>query len=131
MENNEGFSLTYSAAQQREIEAIRKKYLPQQEDKLEQLRRLHQGASRKARASAITVGTVGALTMGTGMSLAMTELGQLLGTYQHLSMLIGIIVGIVGMLLVALAYPVYDRGLKRARQKIAPQILQLTDELMK
>lgn len=130
MENNEGFSLTYSAAQQREIEQIRKKYLPQQEDKLEQLRRLHYGASRKARAKAITVGTVGALIMGTGMSLAMTELGAVLGLHRWLSMGIGIGVGLLGMGLVALAYPVYERGLKRARKKIAPQILQLTDELM-
>lgn len=131
MENNEGFSLTYSAAQQREIEQIRKKYLPQQEDKLEQLRSLHRSVSRKAQARSITVGSVGALIMGTGMSLAMTDLGQILGAHRHLSMVIGVGVGMVGLLLVALAYPVYDRTLKRTRKKIAPQILQLTDELMK
>lgn len=130
MENKEGFSLNYSAAQQREIEAIRNKYLPQQEDKLEQLRSLHRSASRKARTGAITVGAIGALIMGTGMSFAMTDLGKILGAYQDLAMVIGIAVGILGMILVALAYPVYDRSLRRARRRIAPQILQLTDELM-
>ena len=41
MENNEGFHFTYSAAQQQEVEDIRKKYLPKEEDKMEQLRKLH------------------------------------------------------------------------------------------
>ena len=127
MENKEGFSFTYSANQQKEVEAIRKKYLPREEDKMEQLRRLHAVPTQKAQAASLAVGVVGALIMGTGMSLAMTQIGAALGS---LAMVIGILVGIVGMVLVALAYPLYNRVLKKQREKIAPEILRLTEELL-
>lgn len=128
MENKEGFNFTYSAAQQQEVENIRKKYLPKEEDKMEQLRKLHSIPTQKAKAASLTVGIIGALIMGTGMSLAMTDIGAALGS---LAMVIGIAVGIVGMVLVALAYPIYNRVLKNERKKIAPEILRLTDELLK
>ena len=128
MENKDGFSFTYSAQQQKEVEAIRKKYLPQETDKMEQLRKLHAIPTQKARAASLTVGIIGALIMGTGMSLAMTEIGAALGS---LAMVIGILVGIVGMVLVALAYPIYNRVLNKQRAKIAPEILRLSDELLK
>ena len=128
MENKENFSFTYSAQQQKEIEAIRKKYLPQEEDKMEQLRRLHAVPTQNAQSAAITMGVIGVLILGTGMSLAMTELGTILGS---LAMVIGVLVGIVGMVLVALAYPTYNRVLKKQRSRIAPEILRLTDELLK
>ena len=128
MENKEGFSFTYSAEQQKEIEAIRNKYLPKEADKMEQLRELHAVPTQKAQAWAVAVGVIGALIMGTGMSLAMTDIGAALGS---LAMVIGIIVGIVGMVLVALAYPLYNRVLKKQREKIAPEILRLSDELLK
>lgn len=128
MENKEGFSYTYSASQQQEVENIREKYLPKEEDKMEQLRKLHRSAGQKAQARAIAVGVIGALIMGTGMSLCMTELGAALG---NLAFLIGILAGIVGILLVALAYPVYNRVLRKQRERIAPEILRLTDELLK
>ena len=128
MENNEKFSFTYSAEQQKEIEAIRKKYLPKEADKMDQLRKLHAVPTQKAQTWAIAVGVIGALIMGTGMSLAMTDIGAVLG---NLSMLIGVAVGLVGMILVALAYPLYNRVLKKERQKIAPEILRLSDELLK
>lgn len=128
MENKEGFSFTYSAAQQQEVEDIRKKYLPKKEDKMEQLRKLHAIPTQKAQATSLAVGVIGALIMGTGMSLAMTDIGAALGS---LSMVIGIVIGIVGMVLVALAYPLYNRVLKKQREKIAPEILRLSDELLK
>ena len=128
MENKEGFNFTYSAAQQQEVEDIRKKYLPKEEDKMEQLRKLHAIPTQKAQAASLAVGIIGALIMGTGMSLAMTDIGSALGS---LSMVIGIVIGIVGMVLVALAYPLYNRVLKKQREKIAPEILRLSDELLK
>jgi len=128
MENiKTSFSYNYSAAQRQEIENIRKKYIPKEADKMEQLRKLHNSASRKAQGWAIAVGVIGALIMGTGMSLAMTDIGSALGS---LAMVIGIVIGVLGMILVALAYPVYNRVLKNERQRIAPEILRLTDELM-
>ena len=127
MQNN-SFEYTYSAQQQKEVEAIRKKYLPQEEDKMEQLRKLHAVPTQKAQAAALAVGIIGALIMGTGMSFVMTDFGAFLGAY---SMGIGIAVGLAGMVPVALAYPVYNRVLRKQREKIAPQILRLSDELLK
>ena len=76
----------------------------------------------------MVVGVVGALIMGTGMSLAMTDIGAALGS---LAMVLGIFAGVVGMVLVALAYPAYNRVLRKQREKIAPEILRLADELLK
>ena len=128
MENKEGFSFTYSAQQQQEVEAIRKKYLPQETDKMEQLRRLHAIPTQKAQRAALAVGIIGTLIMGTGMSVCLTDIGMPLGS---LAMLLGVAVGITGMVLAALAYPVYNRVLKKQRKRIAPEILRLSDELLK
>ena len=125
---NHSFEYTYCAQRQQEVEKIRKAYLPKEEDKLEQLRSLHAIPTKKAQAASIAVGTVGALILGTGMSLCMTEIGAMLG---NLAMVLGIVVGLPGLVLVALAYPVYNRTQKKERERIAPQILKLTDELLK
>lgn len=129
MENRDNtFQYTYSATEQAEVEEIRKKYLPKEEDKMEKLRKLHNSATQKAQACSIALGVIGALILGTGMSLCMTELSGFLG---GTAMFIGIPVGIAGLVLVALAYPVYNRVLQKERQRIAPEILRLTEELMK
>ena len=131
MENKESFNYTYSAKEQEEIKAIRKKDAVQEqtEDKMAQLRRLDAGVYSKATTAALVVGIIGALIMGMGMSLIMTEIGAFLGT--ALAMVVGIGLGVIGIILVCLAYPLYNRTLKKEREKIAPEILRLTDELMK
>ena len=129
MDNKEGsFSYTYSAEDQSEVENIRKKYLPPEENKLEKLRKLDNSATQKAQAWAIAIGVIGTLILGTGMSLCMTELSALLG---GAALFVGVAVGLVGLVLVAFAYPAYNYVLKRERQRIAPEILRLTEELMK
>ena len=95
---------------------------------MDQLRKLHAIPTKKARAASLTIGIIGALIMGTGMSLAMTEIGAALGS---LAMILGIAVGLVGVVLAALAYLLYNRVLKKQREKIAPEILRLSDELLK
>ena len=125
--NQESFDYTYSAEQRQEIEYIRRKYLPKESDKMEQLRSLHNSATSKAKACAISVGVVGTLVLGTGMSLTMTDIGVRLG---HFSLILGILLGLIGIILVALAYPVYNKVLKAERARIAPEILRLTDELL-
>ena len=126
MENN-AFEYTYSAQRQQEVEEIRKAYLPKQEDKMDQLRKLHALPTQKAQAASIALGVTGALILGTGMSLCMTDLGAALG---GLAMAVGIPVGIAGIVLVALAYPVFKRRLKKERERIAPEVLRLTEELL-
>ena len=125
---NHAFEYTYSAQQQAEVEAIRNKYLPKEEDKMAQLRKLHAIPTQKAQAASLAVGIIGTLILGTGMSLCMTDLSGFLG---GTAMFLGIPVGLAGMVLVALAYPLYNRILKSERQKIAPEILRLSDELLK
>ena len=131
MENKESFNYTYSAKEQEEIKAIRKKYAVQEqtEDRMAQLRRLDAGVYSKATTVSLVVGIIGTLMMGLGMSLAMTDIGEILGTV--LAMAIGVNIGIVGIVLVCLAYPIYNRTLRKEREKIAPEIIRLTDELMK
>ncbi len=130
-EKKETFTYTYSAAQQEEIAAIRKKYAadtqPAELDKMEQLRKLDAGVTNKASVVALSVGILSALIMGTGMSLVMTDLSAKLGMASAL--IPGIIIGIVGMAGVIAAYPLYQLVLKKQRAKVAPQILKLTEEL--
>lgn len=132
MDNNQNknFSYTYSAKEQAEVKRIREKYTPVEktQDKMEYLRKLDASVTKKGTVIAIIMGIIGSLIMGCGMSLAMTELGTLLGEY---AMLIGIAIGIVGIALVALAYPVYTGVTKKERERVAPEIIRLTDELMK
>lgn len=132
MDNNEksSFNYTYSAKEQEEIKAIRKKYATPEEteDKMELLRRLDASVTQKATTIALVLGVIGALVMGSGMSFVLTDIGQRLGTI--LSMLLGVGLGIVGIVLICLAYPIYNHILKREREKIAPEIIRLTDELM-
>ena len=122
MKNKETFSYTYSAKEQEEIKKIREKYAPKEADKMEQLRRLDAGVTQKGTVVSLVVGIIGALILGTGMSMCMvwTEL-----------FVLGIIVGIIGIVAVSLAYPIYSYVTKKERDKIAPEIIRLTDELMK
>lgn len=133
MENKRTFNYTYSAKEQEEIKNIRKKYeAPEKtEDKMEQLRRLDAAVTQKATVISLVFGVIGALILGTGMSLAMTEIGAMLGLQGTTAMLVGILIGIIGIVLVCVAYPVYNLIIKKEREKIAPEIIRLTDELMK
>lgn len=128
MKNQETFKMTYSAQQQEEVEAIRNKYVPKEGDKMEQLRTLDGSATKKATTTSITVGLFGTLLLGMGMSLIMSDLGTLIG---RAALPLGIATGVLGMGILACAYPLYLRRLKKEREKIAPEILRLTDELMK
>lgn len=128
MNNNDTFEMTYSAQQQDEIQSIRDKYIPKTENKLETLRALDAKATASASRTAIITGVIGTLIMGIGMSLVMTDFGAVLGS---IAFPLGIAIGVVGMGILALAYPLYNRTLKEQREKIAPEILRLTDELLK
>lgn len=126
MENkneSEVFSYTYSAKEQEEVKQIRKKYMPKEADKMEQLRRLDRSVTRKGTAVSIVMGIIGALTLGIGMCCAMVWMGWWFVP--------GIVIGLVGIILASLAYPLYTHITQKEREKVAPEILRLTDELMK
>lgn len=128
MKKNETFRMTYSAETQEEIASIRSKYVPKEENKMEQLRTLDASAGKKATMISLITGVSGTLIMGAGMSLVLSDFGGILG---NLALPIGIAVGVCGMAILAVAYPIYNRTLKKEREKIAPEIIRLTDELMK
>ena len=120
---NEGFTYTYSAKQQEEIKRIRQKYLPPEEDKMEQLRRLDKSATQKGTIAALVIGSIGMLFLGIGMSCVLV--------WEDAVFIQGIIAGVIGIVLIALANPVYNSITKKERERIAPEIMRLTDELMK
>ena len=126
-----GFSYTYSAAEQEEIKKIREKYQTKKEDDMSRLRKLDAEVTQKATTNSLVIGIVGALIMGSGMSLVMTDIGNIFGLQGNICMVIGIVVGLLGMVLVGAAYPVYSKVLKTEREKVAPEILRLTEELIK
>lgn len=120
---SESFRFTYSAKEQEEIKKIREKYIPKEENKMEQLRRLDQGVTRKGTSYSIMIGVIGSLLLGLGMSCIMV--------WQGSWFIPGIIIGVIGIAIVASAYPVYNLVTKHEREKIAPEIIRLTDELIK
>ncbi len=134
-QNESGFCYTYSAREQEEVRRIRGKYEKQteerEESKLERLRRLDRSATGIAQRIALTVGVIGALVLGLGMSMLMTELSAMMELAQPLVFPLGIAIGALGCVLICLAYPLYSLILRRRRQRIAPEILRLSDELMK
>lgn len=127
----EVFKMTYSAKERDEIEKIRQKYSTRKPDKMEQLRMLDASTSKKALTVFLVLAICGALILGLGMSFAMTDLGDTLQLDEVQSTVIGIAIGLVGIILGVLSYPISNKVLKHERQKIAPEILRLTDELIK
>lgn len=132
-EENKSFEYNYSAKEQAEIKKIRERYEKKEEpeDKMQILRRLDGSVTRKANTASVVVGVIGALILGTGMSLAMTNLSEILGSNAAYAMPVGILIGTGGLALTALAYPVYSFVTRRERERIAPEIIRITDELMK
>ncbi len=114
------FTYTYSAKQQEEIRNIRKKYLPREEDKMEQLRRLDRDTTRKGTVLSVLVGVIGCLLLGVGMCCTMVWMKFFIP---------GVVIGLIGIAAVAAAYPLYTRVTKKERERLAPQILKLTEEL--
>ena len=127
MQNKETFEMTYSAQQQEEVQEIRKKYLPQEPDKMARLRALDASVGKKAARISITVGIFGTLILGFGMSLVMSDFGLFFG---DLALPLGIVTGLAGLGILSTAYPLYLRTVQKQRKKIAPEVLKLTEELM-
>lgn len=129
------FSYSYSASEQAELRRLREKYAPkvvsEEEDKMAKLRRLDGSVTKRATTISLIVGIVGTLISGCGMSLLMSELPSLLGVQENLVFPLGIGIGILGGTLSAVAYPIYNAIVRLMRKKLAPEILRLTDELLR
>lgn len=117
------FEVTYSAKQQKEVERIRNKYLPKQESKMEQLMKLDKKAEKPGQIISIGTGIAGSLLLGVGMCCTMVWNTSLK------IFIAGIVIGIAGMILAGIAYPISKKITERERAKIADQIIALTNEL--
>ena len=124
----EKFSYTYSAPENQEVLRIRDKYLPREESKLEELKRLDSKVKRPATIFAYTFGAFSAIIMGAGMSLVMTDIGSILGMQN--SIVPGICVGILGLAMASLTYPIYKAILKGRKETYAAKILELGEALL-
>ena len=117
----DAFHYTYSAKQQEEIQKIREKYTSKEEDKWEQLRRLDAIAAKPGTIAAIIVGIISSLILGIGMCCTLV--------WADRFFIPGILIGMVGIVGISAAYPLYSYITQKRREKLAPEILRLTDEL--
>ena len=113
----ETFEYTYSAKRQEEIEAIKNKYLPPKEDKMDQLRKLDNSVTIKATVSAVSIGVIGILIFGGGMSCSLIGAKNMFVP--------GIVISFVGLAVMGLALPAYKIIEKKQREKIALHIAKL------
>ena len=121
-QDTSSFTYTYSGREQAEIKRIRDKYTPpsEKEATLERLRELDKSVTHKGTIVSLCMGIVGVLIVGTGMSLVMAIEGYFL---------LGIVLGLLGMVILLPAYPVYVHITEKERKRITPEILRLADEL--
>ena len=111
------------------VRKIRTQYTEKQHTELDALKALDAKVKRPANVFGYTYGSVGAIIMGTGMSLMMTDIGTIIGLAN--ATVPGIIIGVVGLAMALTTYPIYKKILNGRKKKYAPEILRLTDELMK
>ena len=124
MKQDKIFSYSYSAKENAEVLEIRKKYLPQGENKLEELKRLDSMVQNAGMIESLCVGVIGFLLFGLGICLTVRIIGS--GGWL---IVLGILLGIVGTLGMIVAYPIYRKIFGETKAKFAPRILELTAEL--
>ena len=114
--------------QQFMVEKIRTQYMEKQPTELEELRALDAKVTRPANVFAYTFGSVSAIVMGSGMSLVMTDIGAILGIANP--MIPGIVIGVVGLAMALINYPIYKSIMNARRKKYGEQIIALSEKIM-
>ena len=118
----------YNNDQEFLVQKIRSQYTDKQYSQLDALKALDAKVKKPANVFAYTYGSVSSVIMGAGMSLVMTDIGAAIGITSAL--VPGIAVGVVGLAMAVSTYPIYKKLLANRKKKFAPQILQLSEELM-
>lgn len=121
MTNENTFQYTYSAPKNQEVLNIRKKYLPREETKMEELMRLDHQVQSSGMMESLCVGIGGALVFGVGFCLTMRVIGSIPW--------LGVILEVMGMAAMIGAFPVYRKFFNKAKAEHTPRILELTAEL--
>ena len=120
---NKPFTYNYSAVRNKEVENIRRKYLPEEESKLETLKRLDYKVQSAGMIESLCIGIIGALVFGIGMCF-------FLEVFAGVAWLTALFM-IIGTLLMIPAYPIYRRIARKTKEKLTPEILRLSEEIMK
>ena len=110
------------------VQKIRTQYTEKQHSELDALKALDSKVKKPAAVFAYVYGSLSAIIMGAGMSLVMTEIGEVIQLANP--MIPGIAIGIVGMVMALTTYPLYKKLLTSRKKKFAPQILALSEKLM-
>lgn len=110
------------------VQKIRTQYTEKEHTQLDALKELDAKVKRPANVFAYIFGSISAIIMGSGMSLVMTEIGASIGMENV--MVPGIIIGIVGLLMALITYPIYKNILTSRKAKYADKIMKLSDEIM-
>ena len=111
------------------VQKIRTQYTEKEHTRLDELKRLDKRVKKPANTFAYIFGIISALVMGSGMSLVMTDIERTLGLPD--SMIPGILIGVAGMLMAIINYPLYKGILGSHRKKYAKDIIALSDNIMK
>lgn len=111
------------------VQKIRTQYTEKEHSALDELRELDSKVKRPASVFAYVFGSISAVIMGGGMSLVMTDIASSVGIANPMAC--GIIIGVVGMIMAIVNYPVYKRILGARRKKYADQIIALSDKIVK
>ena len=114
--------------QQFMAQKIRTQYMEKESSELDELRALDKKVKRPANVFAYTFGSIGAVVMGAGMSLVMTEIGAILGMGSTTAL--GIVIGVFGMLMALVNYPIHKRFLAARKKKYSEEILALSEKLI-
>ena len=107
---------------------IRSNYTEKQTTELDTLRELDSKVKRPATVFAYVFGSISAIIMGAGMSLVMTEIGAVIGMAN--TMIPGIVIGVAGMILALINYPIYKGILGSRKKKYGAHILALSEKII-
>lgn len=110
------------------VQKIRTQYTEKEHSRLDSLKELDAKVKRPANVFAYVFGGVSAIVMGSGMSLVMSDIGDKIG--MEVPLVPGIVIGVAGMLMAIINYPIYRGILGSRRKKYAGQILELSDQIM-
>lgn len=110
------------------VQKIRTQYTEKEHTKLDELKELDKKVKAPANAFAYAFGSISAIIMGSGMSLVMTDLGDTLGMGD--AMVPGVIIGVIGLVMALINYPMYKKILGSRKEKYAEQIMKLSDKLL-
>ena len=110
------------------VQKIRTQYTERENTQLDALKALDKKVKKPANVFAIVFGSISAVVMGCGMSLVMTDIGSIIGIESP--MFPGIIIGVVGLVMALLTYPMYKKILNSRKKKYANEIIKLSDSIM-